>query len=385
MTLQYSQQYLEDVMGMVSDNTQMAFQRWSQKAGEKFYNIMQKSRLIPKGVKAKMQLQDMFSIMQGLTVAATMAGRMWMPLRNMQQIWTMLAPRLGMGGGRIILEAFDRVNKNGDQIARHLRATGRLTGEVPVFGYKAEGMVGQFNRLGMRLHKNSDDFNRMITDQAVDIMMEDGAKRFLRGQINEKQFLDLTNLRRMDSESQKLVVNTLQQKGYTAAKDLYGDILTRETQVLYREGAAPSMFRRSQFGKLFGMFGQYPTYYLENIRRGLRNGTTADKMVFAGATMAYGAGLYSLFEGLGIRGDDFLPWKQMFFTGGPYFNFLIDAKRSLGGEPGALPLRSLPKEASRLFVPGSSQLRAVQKMVEYQEQGDSYSAMLSLMTLPAAD
>lgn len=381
--LTYATEYLEDVMGMTKDSSLMAARQWSVKMGEHFYNWLQKSRLVPASVKAKVQVQDMFSVMQGLTVGATMSFKGWMPLRNMQQIWTMLAPRLGPGGGRVILEAFDRVNKNGDDIARHLRSTGRLTGEIPVFGYKSEGLLGFFNRKGMQIHKNSDDFNRMITDQSVDIMMEDAAKRLLRGSINEKQFLELSGLRRLNEQSAHLVSQTLEQKGYMAAKDLYGDILTRETQALYREGAAPALFRKSQFGKLFGMFGQYPTYYLENLRRGLSNGTVMDRAGFVGLTALYSAGLWTLFEkGLGISANDFTPRGQMFFTGGPYFDLLMNLKKAAAGDWDAPRADQLLREGRRLFTPGSSAGKAIQDGVKFWQAGDTYNALLRFGAIP---
>jgi hypothetical protein len=102
---------------------------------------------------------------------------------------------------------------------------------------------------------------------------------------------------------------------------------------------------------------------------------------FSANSLAIYAVLHDVF---GIdAGHNFLPWQQMVFTGGPYFQLLGLAMASAsGGYIGRQALRQLPRELRRLVLPGSSAFRGLRRGIEQYANGESYAGLLLMMGFP---
>lgn len=368
--------YMESIMGMYTDESSQLFENSAREVGRIFSNR----------IKAKGETQvvkDFISQLHGLTIAATMSFRPWPIIRNMQQIWTTLAP---MYGNDAVHKAMKKLNneKYAEQVFDRLAKSGRLQDRVPIYGmlYEGNDLAGSFNRMGMKRYMNSDDWTRMIADVTVRDTFADAAAKLSAGTVDEKQFIRLANLHRLDNFDQRKIID-LMKTSYESAVDYMGDVVTRETFFAYTAGANPPAFK-GLWGRLFGMFGHYPVYYMQTIMNGLKRGNVADRLLYASRVAFNTAALWFTFEAVGgIRGDDFVPWKTMFFDGGPYYKLVNDAMSAAAGSPGS-SWRNVRRDAGRLFIPGSIQARSTIEALNLMEQGKSYEGFLRLMSAPLA-
>lgn len=380
--------YLEATMGMYSDEATKAAEYAARETG-----MILARRLGAKGSTAV--FKDYINTMHGFTIAATMSFRPWPVIRNLQQVWTTLAPMFGNDSVMRALKVMSNEKQAGEVYQRLLK-TGRLQDRLPIYGgvYEATGKMGLVNKIGMKFYKNSDDYTRMMVDVVVRETFTDAVAKLESGVANERQFIRLANLHRLDDFDQREVLKRL--AGYKDANgrmiagsfenavDYYGDAVTRETMFAYTAGSNPMMFN-GMWGRLFGMFGHYPVYYAQTLLNGLRRGNLADKAIFAGRVVANSAALWFAFEQvMGIRADDFKPWKTMFFDGGPYFKLVTEALSTFAGSPDA-SWKQLRQDATRLFIPGSLQGRSVLQGLELMSKGQGYQGFLRLMSAPLAD
>lgn len=384
------QAYLKSVMGMYSDEASKAAEMSARETGS-----ILAQRL---GAKANTQaFKDYINTLHGFTIAATMSFRPWPVIRNLQQVWTTLAPMFGNDSVMRALKVMGNETE-ATKVYQRLLRSGRLQDRIPIYGgvYEATGKMGLINKFGMKLYKNSDDYTRMVVDIVVRDTFTDAVAKLDSGILkNEKQFIRLANLHRLDDFDQRRIMELL--RGYTddtgrqiagsfeKAVDYYGDIVTRETMFAYTAGANPMMFN-GMWGRLFGMFGHYPVYYAQTLINGLRRGNLVDKAIFAGRVAFNTAALWFTFDKvLGVKADNFVPWKTMFFEGGPYFNLLADSLKTFAGSPGAPTWPQLRRDFAGLFVPGSLQIKAIHNGLDLMAAGQGYQGFLKLMSAPLAD
>lgn len=376
------QHYLEDVMGMFSDASSKAAAATAQAMKDTFTSLI--NRFSKETKLSDQASSDMISALHGMTIAATMSFRPWLPVRNMQQVWTTLA---GHFGNSRIKRAMNRM-QDGDMVtkrARTLRNNGRLRENAPIFGLTKSSFMDGWNRKGMKAYSNSDQYTRLVVDLVVEDAFETAAVKYARGLINEKQFLNLSELSRFDAADQRHIIDLLNNKGYESALDYYGDIVDRETMFSYQAGSNPAAWR-GFFGRLFGIFGHYPVYYARNIMNGLSRGTPFQRLQFAGRVVMNTAILWYTFEkAFGISADAFIPWKTMFFDGGPYYKFLNNALSAVAGSPGAPTFSQLRKDAQQMLIPGGLAGRRALEGLDLMQQGKTYEGFLSLMSVPLAD
>jgi hypothetical protein len=380
--------YLEATMGMYSDEASKAAEHSARETG----------RILAQRMGAKQYtgaFKDYINKLHGFTIAATMSFRPWPVIRNLQQVWTTLAPMFGNDSVMRALKVMADDDAAGEVYQRLLK-TGRLQDRIPIHGgvYEATGTMGLVNKAGMKLYKSSDDYTRMVVDIVVRDTFTDAVAKLNAGIVNEKKFIRLANLHRLDDFDQREIVRRL--RGYTdesgravsgsfdAAMDYYGDVVTRETMFAYTAGANPMMFN-GMWGRLFGMFGHYPVYYAQTLVNGLRRGNLADKALFAGRVAFNTAALWFAFDQvMGVKSDNFKPWKTMFFDGGPYFKLLTNTLEAAAGSPGS-SWDMVKQDTRRLFIPGSLMGESVLQGVKLMEQGQSYQGFLRLMSAPLAD
>jgi hypothetical protein len=168
---------------------------------------------------------------------------------------------------------------------------------------------------------------------------------------------------------------------FDAAKDLYGNTLQRATMFDYSGAGTPLMYH-GVVGRLFGQFGTYSSSFRANIAEALRYGTTAQKAAsiatYLGMTSAY----WAAFEAMKIRTSDFIPFGPGIFTGGPMFDISLNLIRSMDTGFEGEQARAGLRRDMKAMIPGSSQLRYVQKGLAYAERGEYDKVLMSAMMIP---
>lgn len=377
-------EFLEEVMGITNDTMAEGMQQASRQVTKRFADGLAKLGVLDEKRAARLVKDDLIGYMQGFTVSATMAMRPFLPIRNMMQIWTTLAPRVGIA---TVADALERVVQNPEAIMRRLYESGRVRGKIPIFGYNDASPLAAFNRWAMGAYMNSDDFTRAVVDQVVAIEFDDAVRRFEAGSINEKQFIKMSGIRHLDYQDQAIVVQRLQQEGVVAARDELATQLTRETMFPYRGFENPTVFKGLR-GRIFGMFGHYPVFFRENVMRAISNKSLAEIGAFAARWTATTYVLFSVFQDLfGVSAMNFHPLGQMVFTGGPYYELINEALNAF--DPYEIQRRGFDNvmtgvldRAEQVLVPGSVMRRSFFEGVEMLRQGDRHEAILRMMSFP---
>lgn len=382
--------YMESLMGMYSDEASKAAEQSAREIGSIMANRMKAG---PNAGAVK----DFVNTLHGFTIAAVMSFRPWPIIRNMQQVWTTLAPMFGNDSVMRAMKVLSN-DKQAGEVYQRLIGSGRLQDRIPIFGgvYEAVGITARLNKLGMKWYKNSDDYTRMMVDVVVRDTFADAVAKFeANPNMAPKKFIRLANLHRLDDFDQQEIIKRLRGNwtdaggrvhagGFDEAMDYYGDIVTRETMFAYTAGSNPMMFN-GMWGRLFGMFGHYPVYYAQTILNGLRRGNIADKAQFVGRVALNSAVLWFAFEKVwGIKADAFMPWQTAFFDGGPYYKMLNKTLEAAAGSPGS-SWDDVFTDINRLFIPGSLQARNVAEGARMMQQGNGYQGFLKMMSAPLAD
>lgn len=336
-------------------------------------------------------MEDMVSFMQTLSVGSLMAFRPYLPIRNMQQIWTTLAPRVG---NETVVEASKRVAKKPAEAMQDLVDNGLVTHRTPIMNVIGGGsrntFLHKFTESGMVHFRNSDDYTRAIAAKSVDLLVDDAGVRYLNKAIDEKQFLKLSSIDVLDPMDQKFILNTLNEKGLGEAKREFKRILINETMFPYRHAENPEVFQMVA-GRVFGHFGHYSVNFLENVRRMLRYNPAKTIGTLALNSTAL---VFAFEKVMGISAYSFRPLNQMFFTGGPMYTAFNNTLTTLGGGWQATRLagkdpqdraKFIWEQWSRILVPGSMRLYNARRAAEFIADGNYYEGIMRFLSFPMID
>ncbi len=381
--------YRSDVMGIPSGLGEKALIEFSKR----FYAGLRGTSVTP-GLAS-----DLTKAMMSWGYLSAMGFRVWLPIRNMFQVWTTLAPRLGNSwvGEAINIVSKDKTGK----IFQMLKNRGIFSENLPLYGASIIEGEQALNRLlhrGLRWYKNSDEWTRAVAYTASQLRFKDSVKRFSKGVLNEKNFMNLSGLNMLPADLKNQALGFIRGGKWANAEDVFARTITSDTMFSYRAGMAPSSFRGA-VGKLFGMMGHYPVYYLENIRRAMKYSTTGQKVAFAGRFLGNSLSLYYAFKNvLGINATNFLPWTPSMFSGGPYYQLMNEALMSVGKGyearqaraklfgikhvNGKLTFDPTKAEITRWGIPFGFLTHNVIKGVKHLEDGDEYLAFLAFTTAP---
>jgi len=345
---------------------------------------------------------DITTWFMSLGYSASMGFRPWLPIRNMNQIWTTLAMR--MHGNRWVKDALQKVaSKDGGVIYDTLRKKGLIMSSLPLYGSEVidqASMLGKITHSSLKMYKNSDDFTRAVAYTAASLKFDDAWGRLKKGILNQDKFLHMSGVSQMDPTTRGKILGLINEGKVTSARDMFATEIVTETMFPYRAGMSPLAFRTT-IGKVFGMMGHYSVYYVDNIRRSLKYMTAGEKMlagsIFVGNSMA----LYGAFSTLGVKADNFKPWEPAIFTGGPSWEIMQDAldMAGSGGEGKAARMRlfgvyndgervrfdPLKSTLFKWTIPGAYELKKMSDAVELTNRGDSWGAFLTSMGAPYSD
>ncbi len=384
--------YMGDIMGLPHGGAEKTLQNATLEVLKKF------------GVEHGLGL-DVVKLMTSFAYMSALGFRPMLAVRNTLQIFNTLAPSLGLGGNKWVSKAMKKIAGDSDgSVFNGLRAKGIMMANLPVPGGETlamldpEAFVGKFLNKGLSWYRNSDEFTRAVSFWASKMKFDDAIERYqasMKGALNmsEENFLEMSGLNMLPPDVKNQALGLIREGKWYSASDLYATRMTDWTMFPYRSGMTPMAFR-SLPGKLFGMMGHYPLYYVENIRRGLKYGSTASKAAFASTFLWNSAVIYGALQyGFGQKADDFIPWVPMQFTGGPLYQLTNSMIQSVGrgykGRQARAELFGLTSTEGKLafdprkgslyqwFVPGGFELRKISDGVKFAEAGNWWSAFLS--------
>lgn len=331
--------------------------------------------------------RNAFKSMMSMNYFANMGWKPFLAIRNAMQPLTMTAPRVGLNW---VTKAYKEVLDDPSDIGRRLRQLGVLTEKPPivnqVFGH--ETRVGRALEKSMEWFKNSDDLTRMVAYRSAELRFDNAARAWDLGQVKTKQtFMEMAGLDIMDPDtaerSWKLFSeangDTLKRN---SARDLYAFKLQRDTIFDYSGTDTPAMMQTGITGKLFGQYGTYSAAYRANMANMLRYGSFARRAEMVTSYLGITSALWAGFAALRIKTNDFIPGVGGVFTGGPMFDTSIDVIKSMDPGYEGDQARARLKDALPRMLPGSAQAIGIARALKYQDQGDTYGAMLSLFATP---
>lgn len=383
MVINEMKAYLEQIKGLESTAEKRLLEEGTKDLTYKIFKRMDK--IMGTNRADKLFTDDLVTLGNKFTIASTMSYRAWLPIRNSFQPFFTLAPRIG---NDVTMQAMKKAAQNGEEIVNRLKRQGRIPDKAPIMdivGGNNKMLIDAFNNKGMFWYQNSDAWTRGVVDQAADLLMDDAAKRYAKGWINDKEFINLSKIDVLDEFKQMEILDHLKKGDYELAKDTFADHLTWETMFPYKAGTNPTMFNGTM-GRIFGGFGHYPVYYTANVFRGLKNSKgVGRKAAFAGRVVGNSLAMYNVFnEVLGIDAQAFMFNSPMSFAGGPYYDLLNTALEATDTTyyTGKTARAKLPDLAFRLFTPGSSMGRSAFKAIEELNKGNTHGFIVNAMSAP---
>jgi hypothetical protein len=343
------------------------------------------------GLKNPTLMKDLYNSFFTMGYLSSMGFRPWLPVRNLFQIYQTLAPRVG---NTVVKEAIDLVQRDPKKYVDWMKRKGIIAGDIPVFGSEmmnAENLVAKLTHKSLAWFQNSDEFSRAVAYASAEIQFKNALRKYKLGVERgydsaylEKMFVETSGMGIMDVTTQNSMRADIRAGRWSHALDTYGWQLSEDTMFPYRQGMNPESFR-GVVGKVFGRFGHYPVYYLQNIKDGVARGSTTQKLAFATRFVANSLVLYGIFsQVLGIQAKDFLPWAPLQFTGGPYYKLAQRVLESFGSDYRARQARGeLKGEFLRLSIPGFAMINSLKRANEYSNQGDFYQMILALTSAPS--
>ena len=232
------------------------------------------------------------------------------------------------------------------------------------------------------------------------MQLDEALSRFDRGLFKaEKDFMHFAGLNLIDTDQGQAALRAIKEGNREAALDIFARNVVEDTMFAYRPEQAPTMFN-GLLGKAFGQYGTYSTNFRENIWKGIKNGTAAQRIAFGARYVGNTLAIGSAVAALGINNKNFIPFLPMAFTGGPMFDLAINAIKatdpaSFDGKQARAELdRLVPFVSPRSVVKGKPKLqlgsmtpfwyqaKAIQDFVSYSNQGKDYQAWLALTSTP---
>lgn len=226
---------------------------------------------------------------------------------------------------------FNAIGKSGPSGKNLGRAYGALTkleywSRVGV-GSETVDIAGKEFRPG--LYSRSDDFNRVIAYQAQKFKTIDAFNKFNLRELDQKGFEDAAGLSFLGKATTREFWNVYNRAGEDKAIQFLGTQVANETQWIYQLGAGPALFSHG-VGRLFGMYGTWPSWYLTHLARGAQRMVDssipiADKLRFAGYTIGAHAAFATAGWTVGVNLTQWSPLNSLAWGGSPSFEWFTDA------------------------------------------------------------
>jgi hypothetical protein len=320
--------------------------------------------------------RDYNQFANSMVTASLMGFKMKMPIRNMSQVFTTLAPM----AGEHLNVAFKRLETKDMQkkLYKEYLDLGIIKPrDIPnPYGTGPQKTVSWLNRYGMAQFYNSDDFTRIVSATAAGERFEDGIAAMKAGRINIDQLRDFMSLDLLHEADQikflKFVENNKMETAKVFIQRRWTDLTMFDYDVLNKpEGLTHGI------GKIFGQYSTYSLSYAQLMLRGLRQGDKTKALGFAArATIASAAVAAFYNDILNIQGLPGAPPSVMMFTGGPLLSLGASTVVTLSGQGNAIDKGSkITSEALRTMTPLNGIATSLWKSVEELKEAEYRDAL----------
>jgi hypothetical protein len=213
----------------------------------------------------------------------------------------------------------------------------------------------------------SDSVNRRVVYYGAKDKMLDALTRWSKEGLSRERFDEVSGLSAMGPTVARDFHRMIPRENPIQAAKWYAAQVTNDTQFVYQAGAGPRAFN-SRAGKLFGMYGTWPSWYASLIEQRLRYGTPVDKARFIGYTTAVHLGFMNMAY---LTGINMSKWTGLQFgwAGGPAFDIVKDLSdivegEQVSGEPTAERELALSKYGVRDPGTGLFEIRDPRRLIE---------------------
>jgi len=373
----FLESFITELTGMVEDGTRHQIMEGMESSVKNFYTKVL-------GLKdTDPHLKRVLQNLRTWTVGAHMSWKPYLPIRNMQQVWTTLGWRIGNDA---VLRAEKAFLKTPEKYVKDLLDAMVIQhGRASILEYGLEtanrGLLNKFTESGMLFYRNSDDFNRAITALSAWIPYDEAVERLAKNAIGEADFLAVSRIDRLPSDIQTEVLRFTEIGDHKAAKNILARAWIDQTQFTYLRPTDPKFVKKTIVGRMFGHYSHYPRQFRENLLLGFGSQIPkATKMKSAAQLALNTLGLYMVFEkGLGINARNYRPGMASMFGGGPYYHLMNLAIQSMDTSfRGKQARAQLPEQLVRSFVPGNAfyyNFRSAEKLAANGNYVEAFARM----------
>jgi hypothetical protein len=284
-----------------------------------------------------------------LNYGAYLGFRPGLALRNLYQTiltgMPLLGPKYLAYGMKAVFSgreaAFTKAKKMGALLTDHVPVFGddMLYAEYQAANYAASGKVGRLEKLnrlgqratnlGMRFYTSADTINRGVVSlgmrkKALDAWNKFGSK----GEMDK--FWSKSGINFFGPSIKEEFTKILRSSGAESAVDWIGARAAEDTQWIYQLGAGPSLFSHG-FGRLFGQYGTWPSWYGAYMAQGIKNLKGLERASFLAKNIAVHK---TIIMAGGLVGWNMSRWtgiSSLTWMGGPFVDWYSDIKEIVSG------------------------------------------------------
>jgi hypothetical protein len=301
-------------------------------------------------------IENLSKIAIGWHYSSLMGFKAFLPLRNMLQPWSTIAPVLG---NTAVIKAHKLLmNDVSGSYFKHLKEHGVIRGQVQLFEDEAfaTGMLEKYFQGGLKWFKNSDDWTRAVGAVSSYVKFDEAWEAYLKSgkKLPKEVFLKESGVKWLAASRQMQVMDMLNQGNVKGARDLFASDMVDSGLFRYQSGENIPLFTNyGAVGRVFGRFGTYSVQYVSYLRNILAKSSIDEKIAFGTRLTGNSLLMVGAFKALGINASSLMFYNPIFFTGSPTFDFLYTAMKSFDQSfEGDINRGKLAKEAYNVFIPG---------------------------------
>lgn len=184
------------------------------------------------------------------------------------------------------------------------------------------------------------------------------------------------NLRTFDVPARKQFLSLIGEGKNEQAADFLGRQALQQRVGTFDQASNPALFQNS-VGRLFGQFGNYPSFIANQVLRTMTNGTLADSFARATRYAALTVAIKKAEDETGLNLSKLNPLHAFSFQGGPSTELLSSISRYVHGNQDAQSIFgsyfAAQKDdgtiAPHLLVPGSFSAHSISGAIQSMQQG----------------
>lgn len=322
------------------------------------------------------EVDDIIGKLGGWFTFSTQAARLWAVPRNLLQV----ANLASVTGNTRTLKNLNWVLDHAEYIDA-LQQRAAIEQTLYDFGGENFTFGQQFTKALMRPLEVTDVITRAVAIKNAEDVLQEARGRFIQGITTADEFIREVHGDLLEDMDQVKLIE-LTKVNPQAAADFLG--MKHQSWTMYsyerwKQGTAS----RGTIGRLWGKLGVYPLWTVDHFRRVLSRGSTGARLGRAARIAATSTAVYWASQEAGVPYDGFLASDAFGFSGGPFFENMIDMMQMWGTGPEAKMARSrlkrnLPRE---LFLPAAMSNYAI-RAYNAAEAGDAVEFLKALAAAP---